>query len=158
MCKTFIEPYILFYGIKVWGHITQYENDILAKLQSKIIRIIFSCARTQDAWRHCYGRINNINTIYDNVIKKLCMKHHFGMLPDNFSNTIMPAFNIDQLQNKISRISLDKMYDYKKSNTLMETNLKANCVNKWNELPLEIKLLPYSNSKDALYKTLRNFH
>ena len=86
------------------------------------------------------------------------MKHHFGMLPHHISNTIMPDFNIDQLQNKISRISLDKMYDYKKPESLMETNLKVNCVNKWNELPFELKVLPYSNSKDTLYKTLKNFH
>ena len=49
------------------------------------------------------------------------------------------------------------MYDYKKSPNLRETNLKANCVSKWNDLPLELKILPYSNSKDALYKTLKNF-
>ena len=70
----------------------------------------------------------------------------------------MNDFNRDQLQNKISHISLDKMYDYKKPKNLMETNLKVNCVNKWNELPLKLKFLPYSNSKDALYKTLKNFH
>ena len=70
----------------------------------------------------------------------------------------MPHFNIDQLQNKISRISLDKMYDYKKSPNLLETNLKSNCVNKWNALPLELKILPYSNSKNALYKILKIFH
>ena len=85
------------------------------------------------------------------------MKHHFGMLPYHFSNQIMPSFNIDQLQNKISRISLDKMYDYKKSPNLKETSLKVNCVNKWNDLPLELKFLPYSNSKDALYKILKSF-
>ena len=80
------------------------------------------------------------------------------MLPYHFSNCIMPDFNIDQLQNKISRISLDKMYDYKKSSNLLKTNLKSNCVNKWNALPLELKFLPYSNSKDALYRTLTIFH
>ena len=157
MYKTFVEPYF-FYGIEVWGHTIRSENDILVKLQSKIIRIIFGCARTQDAWNHCNDRINSVTTIYNNVIKKLCMKHHFGMLPLYFSNFVMPDFNIDQLQNKISRISLDKMYDYKKSPNLLETNLKSNCINKWNALSLDLKTLPYSNSKDALYKILKKFH
>ena len=86
------------------------------------------------------------------------MKHHFEVLPHYFNHFVMPNFNIDHLQSKISRISLDKMYDYKKSPNLLETNLKANCVNKWNNLPLEIKSLPYSNSKNALYKTLKTFN
>ena len=154
MYKTFIEPY-LFYGIEVWGHTIQSDNDILVKLQSKILRIIFSCARTQDAWNHCSGRINSIYTIYNNVMKKLCMKHHFGVLPSYFSSCIMPDFNITQLQNKISRISLDKMYDYKKPPISQETNLKTNCVHIWNSLPFELKVLPYSTSKDILYKTLK---
>ena len=154
MYKTFFEPYF-FYGIEVWGHSIQSENDMLVKLQSKIIRYIFSCARTQDAWKHCNGCINSIDTIYNNVIKKLCMKHHFGLLPHHFSNYIMPDFNIDQLQNKIS---LHKMYDYKKSPNLLETNLKANCVNNWNNLPLEIKCMPYSNSKSKLYETLKTLN
>ena len=49
------------------------------------------------------------------------------------------------------------MYEYKKSPTLLESNLKTNCVSKWNELPLELKVLPYSNSKDALFKILKKF-
>ena len=69
----------------------------------------------------------------------------------------MPHFDMDQLQNKISRISLDKMYDYKKSPILLESNLKANCVSKWNDLPLELKVLPYSNSKDVVFKILKKF-
>ena len=56
MYKTFVEPYF-FYGIEVWGHTIQSENDILVKLQCKIIRMIFGCARTQDAWKHCNGHV-----------------------------------------------------------------------------------------------------
>ena len=58
-------------------------------------------------------------------MKKLCMKHHFGMVPHYFSKCIMPDFNISQLQNRISHISLYKMYDYKKTQILLETNLKT---------------------------------
>ena len=70
------------------------------------------CAPTKDGWNHINGRINSIATIYDNVIKKLCIKHHFGTLPPHFSKCAMPEFNINQLQNKISRMSLNKMYNY----------------------------------------------
>ena len=86
------------------------------------------------------------------------MKHHFGVLPHYFSQYVMPDFNIDQLQNKISRISLDEMYNYKTPPKLLETNLKASCIKNWNNLPLELKTLPYSSSKHELYKILKKFH
>ena len=52
MYKTFVQPYFL-YSIEVWGHTIQSENDILVKLQSKIIRILSDCKRTADAWKYC---------------------------------------------------------------------------------------------------------
>ena len=86
------------------------------------------------------------------------MKHHFGMLPHYFSHCVMPEFNIYQLQNKISRISLDEMYNYKIPPKILETDLKASCVKNWNNLPLELKTLPYSSSKHELYRILKKFH
>ena len=130
----------------------------MVKLQSKIVRILLNCARSEDAWRHCDGRITSIQDLYKNVVKKLCMKHHFGMLPHYFSQCVMPDFNIDQLQNVISHTSLNDMYNYKIPPKLLETNLKASCVKTWNELPLELKTLPYSSSKHELYRTLKKFH
>ena len=38
------------------------------------------------------------------------MKHHFGVLPHYFNHFVMPTSNIDHLQNKIARISLDEIY------------------------------------------------
>ena len=99
MYKSFIQPHFL-YGIEIWGHTIKSDNDILIKIQSKIVRILLDCARSNDAWRHCNGRITGIQELYKNVIKKLCMKHHFGMLPHYFSHCVRPKFNIDQLQNK----------------------------------------------------------
>ena len=157
MYKTFIQPYFL-YGIEIWGHTINSDNDILVKLQSKIVRIILGCARSADAWKHCNGHITSIQDLYKNAIKKLCVKHHFGVLPHYFSHCVMPDFNIGQLQNKISHTSLDEMYDYKIPPKLLETNLKANCVDNWNKLPLELKTLPYSSSKHEMYKTIKKFN
>ena len=48
MYKTFIQPYFL-YGIEIWGHAVKSDNDILIKLQSKIVRILLGCKRSKDA-------------------------------------------------------------------------------------------------------------
>ena len=48
MYKTFIEPYFS-YAIEVWGHSILSQNDLLVKLQSKVLRILFNCYRTSDA-------------------------------------------------------------------------------------------------------------
>ena len=70
MYKTFVQPYFL-YSIEVWGHTIHPENDILVKLQSKILRILFNCKRTTDAWQYCSGKIISIEKLYANSIKKL---------------------------------------------------------------------------------------
>ena len=156
MYKTFIQPYFL-YGIETWGHTLQTEKDILIKLQSKILRIIFNSKRTGDAWYHNNGQVMSVKDIYLNSIKKLCMKHHYGKLPHNFSNNVMPDFNDSQLDNKITRISLDQMYDYKNSAKSSDTHLKLNCIKCWNSLPFNVKSLPYTSSKDSIYKNLKQF-
>ena len=46
MYKAFIQPYFL-YAIEVWGHSVISESDILSRLQSKVLRIIFNCKRTE---------------------------------------------------------------------------------------------------------------
>ena len=157
MYKTFIQPYFL-YGIEIWGHALQNEQDILIKLQSKIIRIIFDTKRTGDAWYHNNGQIKPIKDLYSNSIKKLSMKHHYGKLPHHFSKNVMPDFNITQLDNKITRISLDHMYDYKNSTTASDTHLKLNCIKLWNTLPFTVKASPYTSSKDSIYKNLKEFN
>ena len=86
------------------------------------------------------------------------MKHHFGMLPHYFSQSVMPDFNIEQLQNKISRTALDEMNNYKLPPKLLETNLKISCIFNWNNLPLDLKTLPYSSSKHQLYRILKMIH
>ena len=154
MYKTFIQPYFL-YCIEVWGHTINSEQDILYRLQCRILRLLFNCKRSEDAWRHSDGKISSISNLYSSVIKKLCMKHHFEKLPHYFSKTIMPEFNIDQLQNKITRISLDEMYNYKSHPKDFYSQLKTNCIKHWNSLPLTVKSLPYMSSKDSLFKHLK---
>ena len=154
MYKTFIQPYFL-YAIEAWGCSIQSDNDILVKTQSKVLRILFNSQRTTDAWEYTNAKIKDVRSLYSTVIKKLCMKHHFGILPNNFSLNIMPEFNVSQLENKISRISLDNMYDYKKCNNLLSTQLKKNCIHIWNSLQFDIKALPYMSGKETCYKALK---
>ena len=119
----------------------------MVKLQSKVLRILFNCYRTADAWKHSNSQISDIRDLYSTVIRKLCMKHDCGKLPHNFSTTIMPDFNINQLENKISRISLSQMYDYKNSSKPSISDLKTNCIIHWNSLSMAIKSLPYTSSR-----------
>ena len=151
MYKTFIEPYFL-YAIEAWGHSIQSENDALVKLQSKVLRILFNCYRTTDAWKHSNGQISDIRDLYTIVIRKICMKHQFGALPKNISENIMPKLNINQLDNKITRISLNDMYNYKECQNQDRTHFKSNCIKDWNKLTMDIKVLPYSSG--ILFKKL----
>ena len=154
MYKTFIQPYFL-YGIEVWGHTVNSEQDILMKLQSKTLRIVFNCKRSDDAWRHNNGQISDIKQLYSNVIKRLCLKHHFRLLPTYVSDFLMPTFHDNQLQNRITRISLEQMYNY--SNTLISTNtsFKSECVKLWNEQSFDFKAQPYLSNKDTFYKSFK---
>ena len=57
------------------------EKDILLRLQSKVLRIIFDCKRSGDAWPglwiHNNNQIDSIQDLYYDVIKKLCTKHQW---------------------------------------------------------------------------------
>ena len=149
MYETFIQPYFL-YGIEVWGHSMQSLTDTLIKLQSKVLRIIYNCKRSEDAWRNNCNRIKTVNDLYKMNIGKICLKHHLGFIPNSFANTVMPNFNISQLGNKITRISLSQMYNYKRNSGEFETSFIVNCIKVWNALPLNIKALPYTNRNNAL--------
>ena len=83
------------------------------------------------------------------------MKHHCDKLPHQFSINIMPNFNVSQLGNKISRVSLNQMYNYETKTAASTTDFQHNCIKYWNSLPLTIKSLPYTSSKENLYKHLK---
>ena len=154
MYKTFIQPYFL-YAIEIWGHTIRSQHDTLYKLQSKVLRILLNCKRSDDAWRHSNGKVISVANLYGNVIKKLCMKHHCDRLPHIFSTNIMPKLNISHLGNKISHISLNQMYDYEIKTTKSTTDFQHNCIRYWNSLPMAIKSLPYMSKKEDLYKHLK---
>ena len=63
-----MEPYFM-HAIEVWEHSVLSENNILVKLGSKALRILFNCHRTADAWKHTDNKINNIYQFYCNEIK-----------------------------------------------------------------------------------------
>ena len=154
MYKTFIQPYFL-YAMEVWGHTIKSDKDILVKLQSKVLRILFNCYRTADAWRYCNGHITDIRSFYKSVIKKLCMKNHFNILPSNFCNNTMPQNNFTKLGNRISHISLNQMYDYATTKNEYISHFKANCIHLWNSMPFDIKVLPYLSGKDSMHKAIK---
>ena len=87
------------------GHLVKSEKDILLRLQSKVLRIIFDCKRSGDAWIHNNYQIDNIQDLYYDVIKKLCTKHHAGLLPCKFAKSVMPEFYAVQLKNSDKDIS-----------------------------------------------------
>ena len=70
MYKAFIQPYFL-YGIEVWGHSVKSEKYILLRLQSKVLRIIFDCKRSGDAWIHNNYQIDNTEDEVGQIIKEL---------------------------------------------------------------------------------------
>ena len=125
-------------------------------MQSKVLRIIFDCKRSGDAWIHNNYQIDNIQDLYYDVIKKLCTKHHAGLLPCKFAKSVMPEFYAVQLQNRVTRISLNQMYNYKNTTLSTDTPFKANCVKTWNNLPFDYKTLPYSSNKEGLFKAKKS--
>ena len=111
------------------GHSVKSEKDILLRLQSKVLRIIFDCKRSGDAWIHNNYQIDNIQDLYYDVIKKLCTKHHAGLLPCKFAKSVMPEFYAVHLQNRVTRISLDQMYNYKNTSVNRHTIQSKLCQN-----------------------------
>ena len=111
MYKTFVQPYFM-YAIEAWGHTVKSPNDTLMKLQSKILRIIYSFKRSEDAWRYNNSCIKTICRLYHESIMKMCLKHYSCLLPSYTSDNIMPKLNITVLQKRISKTTLPTMYDY----------------------------------------------
>ena len=121
------------------------DSDILNKIQNRVLRIIFNCRRTEDAWYHSNNRIQNIKELYSLTIKHICLKHHYDQLPKYFSNQIMPEMynEYDADFGYSLRSNEHKRYNYK---TCISTKFKftENCCKIWNNLPLELKQKPYS--------------
>ena len=67
----------------------------------------------------------------------------------------MPELNINQLENKITRISLNDMSNYKKCQNIHKTHFKTSCIKNWNKLTMDLKVLPYSSGKEYLHRALK---
>ena len=47
------------------------------------------------------------------------------------------------------------MYNYEIKKTASTTDFQINCIDYWNSLPMNIKSLPYTSTKENLYKNLK---
>ena len=138
------------------GTLSEVRKRHTFKIAIQGLRIIFDCKRSGDAWIHNNYQIDNIQDLYYDVIKKLCTKHHAGLLPCIFAKSVMPEFYAVQLQNRVTRISLDQMYNYKNTPLSTDTPFKANCVKTWNNLPIfTIKLYHIFLKKEVLFKLIK---
>ena len=160
MYKTFIEPYFL-YAIEVWGHTVTSSNDILNKLFLKLLRIIFSCYRSDDALRHNNDRIKSIEFLYNKVIERICTKHHSVRLPKYVTNNIMPTLKLDS-DNVITNYTLETRsskstkYDYANVRNNINNSFKVSCIHVWNGLPLSKKELLYNSNSLTFDKSVPN--
>ena len=87
--RTFIEPFLL-YCLPIWGHTVTAKNDMLVKLQNKVLRILYQCYRTEDAWRHTNNEILSLNNLYKHETAKLCYNHQTNKLPFTYKEENMP--------------------------------------------------------------------
>ena len=156
MYKAFIQPYFM-YAIEAWGHTTKSSNDTLIKLQSKILRIIYSFKRSEDAWRYNNSYIKTIPRLYYESIIKMCLKHHSCLLPSYVADHIMPKLNITVLQKRISKTTLPTMYDYQNHKKNLNSSLQNNCIKTWNSEPLSLKSIPYCFGIKETYHALQKF-
>ena len=156
MYKTFVQPYFM-YAIEAWGHTTKSSNDTLIRLQSKILRSIYSFKRSDDAWRYNNSYIKTIPTLYYESIIKMCLKHHSCLLPSHVADNIMPKLNITVLQKRILKTTLPTMYDYQNNKKNLNSSLQNNCIKTWNAEPLSLKSIPYCFGAKETYHVLQRF-
>ena len=143
--NTFIYPFFN-YCISLWGSSIQAHKDPLNVLQNKIMRIIFSCKRTEDAWNcDTKNQILTVKQLYYMEIAKLCYKQHNGSFLTEM-NTMMPhMYDTEKDRNTKSVTAHNYKYTSKCSKTFPK-----NCIKLWNNLPTEIKDLAYTDSSNSL--------
>ena len=148
------------YGLEIWGHTITTDRDPLITLQNKILRIIFDCKRSEDAWRHSNGRILTVNELYNRSLTNICLRHHYNRLPESFSSYVMPNKYIDRTSNTHNynlRSSKETSYNYERSPTY--SLFQENCRRIWNASDINTKSKPYHNKhiqkqdvNDTIYK------
>ena len=131
MYKTFIQSNLL-YAIEAWGHTVSGTTDSLNKLQNKIMRIIFDCKRTSDAWDESKDRIQTITELYEHVIIRTCYKLFSKTLPDHFADSVMPDQVPETQLSCTLRNSTERKYRLI-SNKRDNIPFTTNCVSIWNK-------------------------
>jgi len=151
MYKTFIEPYFL-YALEAWGHSVKSDTDTLNTLQNKVLRIVYNCKRSDDAWEENNGRIPTIKELYQKVMRRVCYKHHAQLLPKQFSKNIMPAIDYyNENRKRRTRSSIHNLFDYAQTNNRKQLNhFKENCIKLWNKQSSATKAKPYERHWDRI--------
>ena len=140
MYKTFIVPYLL-YCLPVWGGTVGSQNDPIIKSQNKVLRILTTTKRTEDAWSYVRSTVLPIKELYKLEVAKFCYKHSRKILPRTFSATIMPTFAFN-VHNISTRHSIYHNYQFESHQlaTKAYNSFTTNCVRTWNSVPNLLKL------------------
>ena len=138
--NTYIQPYFN-YCISLWGSSITSESDPLITLQNKILRILFSCKMSEDAWNYDENhKILKVKHLYLLEVAKLCYKHHTNANPDVI-NSIMPdKHSCNKMRQTRSTTSHNYINNYKSNKTLPQ-----NCIRLWNKLPTSLKNIAYDD-------------
>ena len=140
MYKTFIVPYLM-YCLPVWGGTVSSQHDPIIKSQNKVLRILTTTKRTEDAWSHVRNTVLPIKELYKLEVAKFCYKHSRKLLPTIFSNTVMPTFAF-RVHNISTRHSIYHNYQFQSHqlSTKAYNSFTTNCVRIWNSVPNLLKL------------------
>ena len=136
--KTFIQSNFL-YAIEAWGHSIKPENDILTTVQNKVLRIIFECKRSEDAWYYAKNRIPTVKQLYTSTITNICKKHYTAHLPEYFASTIMPEQKTADIHNHDVRSTDMTQLNYKLCSIDNNFSFQQNCVKIWNKIDIKLK-------------------
>ena len=139
MYNSFILPYLL-YCLSLWGGSIKSHNDIVSKMQDKLLRILFNTRRSEDAWSYVKNKIVPVQELYKIEISKLCYKHVLDELPESFVHNVMPSF-ASEIHNIDTRHSTSHNYQLQKSNVspLAYNSFTTQCIKIWNSIPHKIK-------------------
>ena len=140
MYKTFIVPYLM-YCLPVWGGTVSSQHDPIVNSQNKVLRILTTTKRTEDAWSYVRNTVLPIRELYKLEVAKFCYKHSRKLLPTIFSDTVMPTFAF-RVHNISTRHSIYHNYQFQSHqlSTKAYNSFTTNCVRIWNSLPNLLKL------------------
>ena len=139
MYNCFVLPYLL-YCLPLWGGSVQAENDVVIKIQNKVIRILFNTKRSDDGWREVINKLLPIKELYKVEIAKFCFKHVNNTLPEHFSHNVMPKF-ATSVHNVPTRHSyhLNYLLEAGLYTPLASKSFTTQCTKVWNSIPNLLK-------------------